>query len=253
MCMQGQDTSLFRRELLIVGKDTMPYRILLPVDYSPKKRYPIVFFLHGSGERGRDNAAQLVHGSRLFLADSNRTKFPAIVVFPQCPPESYWSNVSIRKDSLGNYIGLDFPEYAPPTRAMTMLMELVRNMLRHYAVNENNVYVGGLSMGGMGTFELVQRMPHVFAAAFPICGGQDPNNIQRKGNRLFWWIFHGAVDPIVPEQLSMRMARALNEAGHNIRYTVYPNVGHDSWTNAFAEPKLLSWLFSKQRTKKRLK
>jgi predicted peptidase len=167
--MQGQDTSLFRRELLIVGKDTMPYRILLPVDYSPKKRYPIVFFLHGSGERGRDNAAQLVHGSRLFLADSNRTKFRAIVVFPQCPPESYWSNVSIRKDSLGNYIGLDFPEYAPPTRAMTMLMELVRNMLRHYAVNENNykfyvshpasaAYAGDKSWDSQNVFNEVNKL-----------------------------------------------------------------------------------------------
>lgn len=233
----------------MVGKDTMPYRVLLPLNYKRKERYPLILFLHGSGERGSDNAAQLVHGSNLFLADSNRSRFPAIVVFPQCPADSYWSNVIINKDSLGNYVGLDFPAHAPPTRAMTMLMKLVRHVFRHYAVNTNTVYVGGLSMGGMGTFELVQRKPRTFAAAFPICGGQNPVLVSRKHKRVNWWVFHGAADPIVAERYSSAMVQALQQAGQQVRYTVYPGVGHDSWTPTFAEPDLLPWLFSNQRTK----
>ena len=247
--LQAQDDTLYQRQLFVAGKDTMPYRILLPVDYRPKMRYPLVIFLHGSGERGSDNQAQLVHGSRLFLADSNRSRYPAIVVFPQCSANSYWSNVVISQDSLGRYTGLHFPLHKPPTSAMSTLMRLVKQLIRQYPVNTNQVYVGGLSMGGMGTFELVQRMPRVFAAAMPICGGQNPASISSKGKGLAWWIFHGAVDDVVPEELSRGMVDALKQAGHDVRYTVYPKVGHDSWTPAFAEPDLLAWLFSKVRTK----
>lgn len=253
LSLQAQDDTLYQRKLFVDGRDTMRYRILLPADYKPSKRYPILFFLHGSGERGSDNQAQLVHGSRLFLADSNRYRYPAIVVFPQCSEDSYWSNVAISKDSLGQYTGLQFPLKAPPTKAMSVLMKLVKQLIRQYPVKSDQVYVGGLSMGGMGTFEIVQRMPQLFAAAMPICGGQNPSRVQRKAPRLAWWIFHGAVDPVVPEELSSSMAAALKSAGHDVRYTVYPNVGHDSWTPAFAEPDLLPWLFSKRRTKQHSK
>lgn len=241
----AQDLGLYEKYLFIKNGDTLPYRVLLPENYDASKKYPLVFFLHGAGERGNDNEAQLTHGAKLFLREDVRKNFPAIVAFPQCPRESYWSNVDMPRDSSGKR-SFVFKEDGAPTPAMVLAQGLVKDLMQKYPIEKKQVYVGGLSMGGMGTFEIVRRNPKVFAAAFPICGGANPATAD-KLKKVNWWIFHGAKDDVVPQAHSDAMAEALKKLNASVKYTVYPEANHNSWDNAFAEPGLLSWLFSNKK------
>lgn len=238
----AQNFSAYTKELFIKGTDTLPYRLLLPENYDPSKKYPLIIFLHGSGERGNDNESQLSHGADLFLRNDIRKNYPAIVVFPQCPANSFWSNVDIKTDNTGKE-KFDFSPAGKPTAAMVLTEGMIKQLEHKYAVNKKQVYVGGLSMGGMGTFEIVRRNPKLFAAAFPMCGGANPSSANKmKGTA--WWIFHGAKDDVVDPSFSQQMADALREVKADIKFTLYPNANHNCWDNAFAEPELLSWLFS---------
>jgi len=200
--------------------------------------------LHGSGERGNDNEKQLTHGASMFLEEKLRKEYPAIIVFPQCAESDYWSNVVINSGK-ENYPIFNFKENGNPTNAMKTLQLLVRYILDEYPVDTNRIYIGGLSMGGMGAFEIVRRNPTLFAAAFPICGGAHVNTAP---GLIYtdWWIFHGMKDEVVPHEFSIKMEEAIKKATGNVKLTLYPGAGHDSWTAAFAEPKLLFWLFSKK-------
>ena len=240
--IHAQDYSLYQKKWLVQGADTMPYRILLPVNFDATKTYPVVFFLHGSGERGKDNEAQLVHGAKIFLKEEVRKNFPAIVIFPQCSASGYWSNV-LRIFDASKKIGYTFLTEGEATRDMEVLQLLVKYILENYPVNKNQVYVGGLSMGGMGTYELVRRNPGVFAAAFPICGGANPATAQSM-KRVAWWIFHGAKDDEVYPSFSEKMFAAFKKEHTNVQLTLYPEANHNSWDAAFAEPRLLTWLFA---------
>lgn len=245
---RAQDTSLFENHHYIQNGDTLPYRLLLPLNYDETKSYPLVLFLHGAGERGSDNEKQLTHGSSLFLADSNRQKFPAIVVFPQCPQNSFWSNLSSSTDSATGKRMMAFPVDGPPTRAMSLLLGLVQEINKNYKPDQQRLYVGGLSMGGMGTFEIVRRLPNTFAAAFAICGGANPATAPQLKSTS-WWIFHGLKDPVVDPEFSRIMAAALLRANAEVRLTTYPEDGHNSWDSAFKEPDFLSWIFNHRKTK----
>jgi predicted peptidase len=198
--------------------------------------------LHGAGERGNDNESQLVHGAGLFLRDSIREKYQAIVVFPQCPLNSFWSNVEFKTDSSGKR-GFYFQAGGAPTIAMDLAQQLLKKIIKEYPVNKKQIYVGGLSMGGMGTFEIVRRNPKLFAAAFPICGGAETSTAA-KLTKVKWWVFHGAADAVVPPENSQKMVDALKAVKADVKFSLYPGVNHNSWDNAFAEPTLLSWLFS---------
>lgn len=220
---------------------TMPYRILFPKDYDKTIMYPLVLVLHGAGERGTDNEAQLTHGGSLFLKPEIKEKYPAIVVFPQCPEESYWSNVE--KTGTMMFAEFNFKENGAPTIAMESLQNLVKELLRNYSIDEDRLYVGGLSMGGMGTFELVRRNPDTFAAAFSICGGAHPKTAAGIKNQP-WWVFHGDADMIVDYEHSKKMVEAMKATGADVKFTTYEGVNHNSWENAMAEPDLLPWLFS---------
>ena len=236
-----QDYSLFQKKWIVQGSDTMPYRILLPQNFDASKKYPVVFFLHGAGERGRDNEAQLTHGAKLFLRDDVRKDYPAIVIFPQCSKDGYWSNV-LRTYDVSGKSGFTFLDGGEPTKDMKILQMLVGFIMETYPINKEQVFVGGLSMGGMGTFELVRRSPGLFSAAFPICGGANPATaaLMRKPA---WWIFHGAKDDVVFPAFSEKMFEALKKANANVRFTLYPDANHNSWDAALAEPGLLPWLF----------
>ena len=133
-----------------------------------------------------------------------------------------------------------------PTQAMVLLQQLLKSVIKKYPVNKKQIYVGGLSMGGMGTFEIVRRNPKLFAAAFPICGGAEPSTAT-KLKRVKWWVFHGAADDAVPPELSVKMVDALKEVNAEVNFSLYPEVKHNSWDNAFAEPTFLSWLFSNSK------
>lgn len=241
----AQNLGLYEKHLLVQNTDTLPYRLLLPENYDASKKYPLIFFMHGAGERGSDNEIQLVHGARLFLKEDVRKNFPAIVVFPQCPKHSYWSSVKMQPDQSGKRT-FSFSRNTEPTIAMKMANDLLHQVIKQYRVQKKKVYVGGLSMGGMGTFEIAWRNPKLFAAAFPICGGGDPATA-KDIRKINWWVFHGAKDDIVPPAYSETMVTALKAAKADVKYTLYPNANHNSWDPAFAEPDLLPWLFSQKR------
>lgn len=232
----------YEKKVFYMEEDEMPYAILLPENYDVSKSYPLLLFLHGAGERGSDNERQLIHGASLFTAQSFREKYPAVILIPQCGSGDYWSNVKkdVAQDGLPDF---SFYKKGAPTKAMLLLEGLLDEVIQSYSLDKNRLYVGGLSMGGMGTFELVKRNPKLFAAAFPICGGALPKAI-RKYKRLSWWVFHGNEDPVVPADFSTQMVKRFKKRGLDVRYTLYEGVGHNSWDEAFKEPGLFPWLFS---------
>jgi predicted peptidase len=241
----AQDFSLYQKKDFRQAGETLPYRILYPLNYDSTKKYPLILFLHGSGERGIDNEKQLSHGGNLFLKDSIRMNFPSFVVFPQCPESSFWSNVIIKKDSIGTR-KFTFLTGGEPNRSLVLTEALIQKLLYTLPVYKRKVYVMGLSMGGMGTFEIVGRNPHLFAAAIPICGGANPETAKIL-KKTKWWIFHGAKDDTVSPEFSIQMAEALKKEKANVKFTLYPEEKHDSWDKAFSEPSLLPWLFDQHR------
>mgnify|MGYP002072476527 FL=1 len=242
------DLSLYKKMKYVSGKDTLPYRVLFPENFDSTKKYPLVLFLHGGGERGNDNEKQLVHGARLFLKHENRRAYPCIVIFPQCPADSYWGSAKI--DRTKNPIELTFDyENTDLTKGLRLVLELTKNFVKSGTADASRIYVTGLSMGGMGTFEAVYREPEFFAAAVPICGGGDVMAYSEKMAKVPFRIFHGAADAVVKVQQSRDMYDRLKALGFDIQYTEYPAVNHNSWDYAFAEKDFLKWMFSCQRKK----
>ena len=163
----GQD---YQAKIFEYQKDTLPYRVLLPKNFSPEISYPLLVVLHGSGERGNDNSSQLVHGSYLFQSEEFKTKYPAIVVFPQCPKDSYWANV------LRDYAKpLDqiytYSDSLPDNPQLEIVEALMLFLEERYLIDPTRRYVGGLSMGGMGTFELVSRNPDYYCSSISYLWG----------------------------------------------------------------------------------
>lgn len=244
----GQDTSLFEKKSFISKNgDSLHYRILYPENYEKDKDYPLVLFLHGAGERGNDNEKQLTHGSKLFLEPENRKNFPAIVIFPQCPEDKYWIDISIR-EKLGGKGDPDFKESIhSPSEELATVHELIDQTINKEQVNEKRVYVMGLSMGGFGTFETLARWPEKYAAAVAICGGGNIALTKKYADNTAIWITHGTKDEVVPVALSHRVFHALKEQGADVRYTEFPEANHNAWDPTFAMPELLPWLFSNSK------
>jgi predicted peptidase len=219
---------------------------MYPLKYDVNKKYPVILFLHGAGERGSDNEKQLVHGAKLFAASANRAKYPAFVIFPQCPENDFWARIKREQGASDSLGGFTFSSSEPIGKSLGLAVNLIDSFARTPQVNTKRIYLGGLSMGGMGTFELLWRKPHFFAAAVPICGGGDPSKVSSYAKNYPVWVFHGSADLVVPPSNSRLMVNSLRAAGANVKYTEYEGVGHDSWTNAFAEPDLLEWLFKQE-------
>lgn len=224
------------------GKDgaTLPYRLLAPEQAEPGKRYPLVIFLHGAGERGTDNQKQLQHAVRLFATAENRKQYPCYVIAPQCPDGKKWCEVDW---------GDPKPHQTPaqPSEPMGLLLGLIDEFRQRPSVDQARLYVSGLSMGGFGTWDLITRRPGQFAAAVPVCGGADVNAAATL-SKMPIWVFHGGNDTVVKTVRSQLMVEALKKAGSTVvKYTEYPGVGHDSWNPAFKEAELLSWLFAQRR------
>jgi predicted peptidase len=226
--------------------DTLSYRVLYPLNFDEEKKYPLVLFLHGAGERGDDNKRQLIHGSNLFTNQNNREEFPAIVVFPQCPKDDYWSNVIRTTDQLGKR-EFDYSQEGPPTKALSLVIGLVDSLSGAASVDSQRIYVSGLSMGGMGTFEIIKRRPDMFAAAMPICGGGNPLAVASYAKKVSFWVFHGAKDNVVSPHHSIAMVQALQLNGADVGFNLYANDNHNSWDSAFEEPTFLAWMFSKKK------
>lgn len=241
----SQDLSMFEKRVFTSSDgQKLLYRILLPEEYDRAKKYPLVLFLHGAGERGSDNDKQLVHGSKQFLDQRVRKKFPAIVVFPQCPEDDFWSSVKFDRNAAPLRFDFDYTSRPAPV-SLLLAVQLVKDLIADESVDTRRVYVTGLSMGGMGTFEAVYRYPDLFAAALPICGGGDTLHYQRV--KTPFWIFHGGSDQVVDPKYSRAMVDKLKDLKVKVKYTEYPGVNHNSWDNAFAERNYLKWMFRKRR------
>ena len=219
--------------------DTLSYRLLFP-DSDTLRRYPLVIFLHGSGERGSDNEAQLKWGVMNFAADQNMIQHPAIVVAPQCPEKSSWSNFSRGK------ISTDIHLQSPETKPMELLIGLIHQLIKTMRVDSNRIYITGLSMGGFGTFDAIERYPNLFAAAVAVCGGGDISKAASIAH-IPIWIFHGAEDPAVNPAYSREMVQALTAAGAHPGFTEYPEVGHFSWLGAYSDALMMEWMFRQHK------
>jgi predicted peptidase len=215
------------------AQDTLLYRLLKPKEIKENQKYPLVIFLHGSGERGNDNIINLKYITTPFLNEKNRNDFPCFLVVPQCPASEKWTYTNW---------------YDEPKEPISTVVKLIDSLSALPFIDNTRIYITGLSMGGYGTWYLITRYPDKFAAAIPICGGGDWNQVDNF-KHVPIWAFHGGRDEIVPPDQSRMMISALKKAGGKPKYTEYKKAGHDSWTPAFTEPDLLPWLF-KQRLAK---
>lgn len=211
----------------------LPYRLLKPEKIEPGKKYPVVLFLHGAGERGDDNAKQIRNGVERLADPALRAKYPCFVLVPQCPRESFWGFAPESKNTV-------------PDQPLNAALALLDETLKKEPVDKQRVYVIGLSMGGMATFKVLQARPRFFAAAVPICGDGDASKA-RVYSRVPLWIFHGDKDTVVRPDGSKRIAEALKKAGGNPKLTLFPGVGHNAWTPALKGTETWDWLFAQQR------
>lgn len=218
--------------------DTLRYRLLRPEKMEAGKKYPLVLFLHGSGERGSDNEKQLIHGGQMWLNPVNREERPAFVVAPQCPDGQQWA-YNERPQSL---MPDQMPIQQEPAQAMRLLRQLMDELLAMSQVDSHRVYVMGLSMGGMGTYDMAIRYPELFAAAIPICGTVNPSRLA-AARQVHFRIYHGDADPTVPVEGSRQAYRALKRAGAEVEYIEFPSMTHGSWVPAFNDPEFMKWLF----------
>jgi predicted peptidase len=196
----------------------MDYLLYLPKDYAEKDSWPLMLFLHGAGERGNDLDRVKVHGPPKLIAAGK--ELPMIVVSPQCPSDHWWR----------------------PNELNALLDEIVEK----YQVDQDRIYVTGLSMGGFGTWTLAGYAPERFAALVPICGGGEAFSARRISH-VPVWAFHGAKDSVVPLSASETMVEALKKAKGNVQFTVYPDADHDSWTETYNNPELYTWLLQQKR------
>jgi predicted peptidase len=234
--------SLYQNKEFISKGDTLRYRVMFPENYNSTIKYPLVVFLHGSGERGNDNEKQLVHGADLFSNPQNRNIYPAIVIFPQCPENDSWVTLNEMPNDK-----FDIIDTKQPTKALLLVKKLIDSYQKTEAVDSKRVYILGLSLGGMGTFDLICRYPKTFAAAISICGGV---NVERlyKARKMAIRIYNGGSDNIVSPDYSRNAYIKLKANGaKNVQHIEFPGVGHDSWTSAFAEPDFLKWLFAQKQ------
>lgn len=204
------------------------YRFAAPEKTEVGKTYPLVLFLHGAGERGADNKAQLKHGVADILKGAAALGEPVFLIAPQCPPEQWWADRGGKN----------------PLPAA--VLELVEEIAKTQPVDPKRIYLTGLSMGGFGTFDLLARSPKTWAAAIPICGGGAPSSA-KKFRKVPIRIFHGDADTTVLPEQSKAMAEALKKAGSDVELTLYPGVGHNSWTQTYRDPEVIKWLFSQKK------
>lgn len=217
----GQSSYSFTKE--ITKQVKVNYWLYIPEAYeTDDKKWPLMLFLHGAGERGTDLEKVKVHGPPK-LIDEGKT-FPFIIVSPQCPEGQYWSIES-----------LDL---------------LLNDIVENYNVDLDRIYVTGLSMGGYGTWTLATEFPNRFAAIAPVCGGGNPN-LAHLIKDVPAWIFHGEKDMVVPIKQSQMMVDAIKKVGGNPMFTKYPEANHDSWTETYNNDDLYDW-FLKQNRKKRI-
>ena len=196
------------------------YLLFLPADYAAdeSKRWPLVLFLHGSGERGDDLALVKKHGPPKFL--DGRPDFPCLVVSPQCPSETRWNAAQLAK--------------------------LIEALANNHRIDRRRLYVTGLSMGGSGTWSLLAEYPDLFAAGVPICGRGDVAQAEKIA-KTPTWVFVGGKDRPQVVSANEEMVAALKKAGANVQFKLYPDLPHDCWTVTYDDPKVWEWLLAQKK------
>jgi predicted peptidase len=243
----ARDTGFLDRSVTVDGVDYR-YQVYVPIDYTPKKSWPVVLFLHGSGERGDDGSLQAQAGIGSAIR-GDRKRFPMIVVMPQARPNTRWSGAMAAQ-----------------------AMQALERSIAEFHGDRQRVYLTGLSMGGQGVWLLAAAHPHTFAALAPISSflrlendddvtdprvdramlAQFPELLAadpaaafaRRIDKTPVWIFHGAVDDLVPPENARRLNLAMRAAGGEVRYSEYEGVNHGAWDRAYAEPELVPWLLA---------
>jgi len=232
----------FLNRLVVVEGVSYHYQVFVPADWTPDKKWPIVLFLHGAGERGDDGLAQTQVGIGAALR-LHSDRFPAIVVMPQCRKDAWWTEPAMEAQALA----------------------ALKQSSKEFHADPDRVYLTGLSMGGYGSWAFAAKSPGKWAAAVVICGGivvpkrpglpetpvtagVDPYDDAAKkiGSAMPIWVFHGGADPTVPVEESRKMVAALKAIGSEVKYTEYEGVPHNSWDKAYAEPDLPAWLFAQK-------
>ncbi|MCW4038024.1 MAG: prolyl oligopeptidase family serine peptidase [Candidatus Bathyarchaeota archaeon] len=203
---------------------SLEYLLYLPPNYQPKGMWPLVLFLHGMGQRGDDLNLIKKHGIPKIV---EKQDYPFVAVSPQCPSESRW------------------------TMELDALHALIVDVVKSYAIDRSRIYLTGLSLGGFGAWHLAEAYPHLFAAIIPICGGTRlmigfPERIKVLKDTPIW-AFHGAKDDVVPLKNSQDLVDVLIQHGGNIKFTIYPDAGHDSWTRTYENPDVIAWLMTQKR------
>lgn len=226
----------FEKHQIERGLNILPYRMSKPQNFNENDtiKYPLILFLHGSGERGFDNELQITYIDKIFGSESFRKKYACFVLAPQCPEEMRWVDVD------WNLTTHKIPDSM--SEPMKLVVIMLNNVLRNYPIDKNRIYITGLSMGGYGTWDLIARFPNLFAAAIPICGGGDENTANLI-YKIPIWTFHGAKDKVVPVSRTQNMVKAIQAQGGTPKYTEYPNEGHLVWNLAYTTVGIWDWLF----------
>lgn len=221
---------------------TIRYMLFVPKNYKADgEKLPLMLFLHGLGESSNDDLNRVkIHGPAKFV--DTRPDFPFVLITPQCPPPpGYNPAVTVARTS-PEVVKLVKRAWKPEE-----LIQLVDHAIGKLNVDRDRVYVTGLSMGGFGTWRLVATYPERFAAAVPICGGGDPEQMAKPLSRIPIWAFHGAKDPTVPLSESQKMVDAIRHEKGDVRLTVYPDVQHNSWAATYDNPEVYTWLLAHRR------
>jgi len=232
----------FLDRIVRIGAETYRYQVYVPSEWTKSRKWPVVLFLHGAGERGQDGLAQTQVGIATAIRQ-HPDRFPCVVVMPQCRSKIWW----------------------PEPAMEAMALKALEQSIREFKGDPQRTYLTGLSMGGYGSWSLGSKNPGKFAALAVICGGvrrpsrvpgsvsaaadsvADPyTEVARKIGKTPVWIFHGGADKTVPVTESRQMNEALKAAGGIVRYTEYEGIGHNSWDRAYAEPEFMTWLLAQR-------
>jgi len=221
---------------------TLPYRLFVPEGQADKK-LPLFLAMHGAGGRGDDNTKTINHSPwalHTMMAESVQKANPCIVIAPQCPNGKRWVDVNWNKCI---YSGKEIAI----TAEQRAVVELLKATIKETGADPARVYVGGFSMGGYGTWDLIGRFPELFAAAVPVCGGA-PTDTADAMKDVAVWTFHGDKDRVVPPKGTAAMVEALKKAGGAPIYTVFEGVSHNAWTPAWKNAEMVAWLFEQKKS-----
>lgn len=240
--LQAQEQPHFEKAVYHNKLDSLPYRLLYPLNYQPSKKYPLLVFLHGMGGRGNDNQKQLNGFPKILTTIESRQRYNCFILVPQCPSTDVW---------------VKFPQFpkslkatSKPTKSAQLVFALLAQLQKQLPIADRKIYVMGNSMGGEATFDFLARKPKLFAAGIPICAVADTATAKYIAP-IPIWAFHGDQDDVNEVKYTRMMIESLKKQGGQPKYTEYPGVKHNSWDKAYVEPGLFDWLFSQERNKKK--